>query len=247
MSRPGLVEHEPAFVLHQRPYRDTSALLEIITAGHGRVGLVARGVRGSRSARKTALLPFRRLSVSWSGRGELRTLRGADAHGPPAFPTGQRLLALYYTHELILRLTARDDPHPAVFEAYSEALAALLAGQGDAGVLRRFEFCLLDALGYGLDLTRDAGSGEAVDPLAVYRFVAGEGLYRTGGGARGAGSGSSVPGRAVLALASGAEPGRDDMEALRKMLAAALAPLLGDRPLRTRAVLTAMRKRPLAQ
>lgn len=247
MSRPGLVEDEPAFVLHQRPYRDTSALVEIITAGHGRVGLVARGVRGTASIRKTALLPFRRLSVSWSGRGELRTLRGADAQGPPAFPTGQRLLALYYTHELILRLTARDDPHPAVFEAYSEALAALLAGRGDALVLRRFELHLLDALGYGIELTRDAGSGETVDPRATYRFVAGEGLYLTAGDARGVGGESGVPGRAVLALASGAEPERDDLEALRRMLAAALAPLLGERPLRTRAVLTAMRNRPLAQ
>jgi DNA repair protein RecO (recombination protein O) len=39
------VSLEPAYVLHGRPYRESSLLLEAFTRDHGRVGLVARGAR----------------------------------------------------------------------------------------------------------------------------------------------------------------------------------------------------------
>ncbi len=244
MSRPGRVENEPAFALHHYPYRDTSALVELITPGFGRIGVVARGARRPKSALRVALGPFRPLAVSWSGRGELRTLRHAEAGGPPVFPTGRRLLSLYYMNELILRLIARDDPHPGIFHAYSDALAAILAGDSDSASLRYFELRLLDGLGYGLDLSAEAGTGRALDPEASYRFVPGEGLIPL---PPGAGHKAAVRGRMALALANGQELVPQDLEGARLMLRAALTPLLGEKPLRTRALLAALGKKGLAQ
>ncbi len=244
MSRPGRVENEPALTLHHRPYRDTSALVELVTPGYGRVGVVARGARRPKSALRVALGPFRPLSVAWSGRGELRTLRHAEAVGPPVFPTGRRLLGLYYMNELILRLTARDDPHPGIFHAYTDALASILNGQPDSSCLRAFELRLLDGLGYGLNLSEEATTGRPVDPEASYRFVPGEGLVPLPVGAE---PDSAVRGRTALALAGGDELGTEDLESARRLLRAALAPLLGERPLRTRALLNTLGRKGLAQ
>ncbi len=244
MSRPARVENEPAFALHQRPYRDTSALVELLTPGHGRVGVVARGARRPKSALRIALGPFRPLVVAWSGRGELRTLRSAEPEGPPVFPTGRRLLSLYYMNELILRLTARDDPHPEIFHAYADTLTPILAGDRDAPRLRAFELRLLDGLGYAPNLAEEATTGRPVDPESWYRFAAGEGLIPVAGGRP---VRDAIRGGAALALLAGDLLEGADLECARRLLGAALAELLGDRPLKTREMLRAFGKKGLAQ
>jgi DNA repair protein RecO (recombination protein O) len=244
MSRPARVENEPAFALHHRPYRDTSALVELITPGHGRIGVVARGARRPKSALRAALGPFRPLVVAWSGRGELRTLRSVEPAGPPVFPTGRRLMSLYYMNELILRLTARDDPHPEIFHAYAETLGPILSGARDAPRLRAFELRLLDGLGYAPNLVEEAATGRAIDPEGWYRFAPGEGLTPLSAGGRTEGA---IQGRTALALVAG-DPLQDaDLESARRLLGAALEDLLGGRPLKTRALLRALGKKGLAQ
>ena len=115
----------PAWVLHARPYRDTSLLLEALTDEHGRVGLVARGVRGPKGRWRGLLQPLQPLLLSWSGRGELGTVAGCEAAGPAVVLRGEALLSAWYLNEVLLRVLQRNDPQPAIFSVYGAALAAL--------------------------------------------------------------------------------------------------------------------------
>ena len=146
---------ERGFVLHQRPYRNTSQIVECITASHGRVGLVARGSRAGRGARRALLQPFSPLRLSWTRRGELGTLTDVEADGPSAALAGESLLAAYYANELLLRLLARGDPNDSIHSCYSDCLSHLAASSNVPRALRLFELRLLRALGYGLELDHD--------------------------------------------------------------------------------------------
>ena len=114
-------EDEPAYVLEARPYRETSLLLELLTASHGRLAMVARGVRGgSRGAvaRRAALEPFRRLRVAASGRGDVLTLGAIESEGRVLRLAGAPLFSAWYVNELLHRLTGRGDPAPLLFRRY---------------------------------------------------------------------------------------------------------------------------------
>jgi DNA repair protein RecO (recombination protein O) len=160
------------FVLQSRPYRETSALLEILTADAGRVGCVARGARGPRSRLRAVLQPFGMLELELIGRGELKTLTAADAVASPPRLSAERLLYGWYVNELLLRLLARDDPHPALFGAYAQTLEHL--SEADATpALRRFEWTLLHELGFGLpDIPADANGEWVLDGTGDWRLAA---------------------------------------------------------------------------
>ncbi|MFO8025652.1 DNA repair protein RecO [Thiohalophilus sp.] len=159
------------FILHRRPYRDTSSLLDIFTRDSGRVSLVARGVRGSRSRNSARLEAFVPLLFSWVGRGELRTMTAVESAGTAYSLPGSRIISGFYMNELILRLLHRDDPHPELFMCYERALMALLnESNPQEAVLRRYERELLEELGYGLQLTEDASSGEPLQAATQYCY-----------------------------------------------------------------------------
>ena len=229
------VENAPGYVLHSRPWRETSLIVEAFTREHGRVGLVARGVRRARSRFRGLLLPFRLLLLSWSGRGELPTLTGADTEGPVGVLRGRALFSGFYLNELMLKLLPRSDPHPELFDDYRGAVDAL-GGDGVLdGVLRTFEKRLLDALGYGPTLDRAVDTGNPVSPDKRYRYVPERGPVE--GEGAGGGDGPVVSGRTLLALAGGRLGcGGDDRERAeaRHLMRAILAPHLGPRPLGSR-------------
>jgi len=192
---------EPAYVLHGRPYRESSALLEVLSCNHGRVGLVARGARGARSRWKNILQPFRPLLLSWSQRTELGTLTDADQVAAPPTLTGEPLFCAFYANELLLRFLQRSDPHPGLFEEYRRMLAQLAAGQPTQPILRLFEYRLLTVAGFGLQLDRESDSGREINPAAWYVYQPESGPVR-----RDRAGGESEPlvsGAALLALKSG--------------------------------------------
>ena len=153
---------EPAFVLHARPWRETSLLVEVLSASHGRLGLLARGVHGPRQQPlRAALQPMQLVRLEAVQRGELAQLRAAEALDAPPRLAGDAMLAGFYVNELVLRLAPREDPQPELFEAYGRMRARLSAGEPLAWTLRRFERDLLDALGVGFDLASDA-EGDAI-------------------------------------------------------------------------------------
>lgn len=219
---------EPAYLLHQYPYRDSSLLLEVFSRQHGRLGLVARGAR---TRWRGQLQGFSPLLLSWSQRGELGTLTGVDARPGATVFVGRHLLSAYYLNELLLRLLVRHDPHPELFDAYEQALREL-AGREEA-VLRIFEKRLLEELGYGLLLDRTADSGVPIEPEATYDYQLEQGPIRCDNPTA---PGLYLCGSSLLALHRGRLVDPQASREARRLLHAALSIYLGSRPLRTREV-----------
>lgn len=227
------VQLQPAYVLHGRPFRESSQLLEVLTRDYGRIGMVARGARGAKSRYRSILQPFRPLLVSWSRRGDLATLTGADQVAAPPALAGEALYCGLYVNELILRLLLRNDPHAEVFEQYRETLGGLAGGAPLQTSLRLFEKQLLDATGFGLILDREHGGERAVEADALYDYRPDRGPVRVGDSARG--RAGVVAGRVLLALDAG-QVEESDWPELRRMMRRVLRHHLGDRPLASEAL-----------
>jgi DNA repair protein RecO (recombination protein O) len=234
------VESQPAYILHSRAWRETSLLLEAFTRDHGRVGLVARGVRSPRARLpRSALDPLQALQLGWSGRGELQTLTAAEPAGNPPALSGYTLLSAMYVNELMVRLTARGDPHPALFDRYAALLDELPATRSLAWSLRRFERDLLAATGYALQLEAEAATGAPVEPAETYDYIPEMGPLVAAGPA---GSGARVRGSALLALAADAMPrDSEDLAALRRLMRMLIGAQVGERGLQSWRVLGGIR------
>jgi DNA repair protein RecO (recombination protein O) len=233
------VDFASAFLLHQRPYSDSSRILELFTRDSGRVTLFARGVRGGgRSGWRAALQPFNALLVSWSGSGDGGRLTGAELALPPRTLPPERLLLGFYVNELLLKLLAREDAHPALYDGYVDALAGLVAAPVAEAVLRRFERRLLDELGYGIDFGADV-DGAPLAPGGYYRFRPGVGFSAAPPGASGA------PFEGALLAAIDDERYEDAaVEAgARRLFRDAIAVMLDGRELASRAVYVEMKHR----
>jgi DNA repair protein RecO (recombination protein O) len=212
MSR---VEGQPAFIVHGRAYRETSLLLECLTPDHGRVGLIARGVRRERTRMPRGLLqPLQPLRLDGIVRGELGTLTGAEAAGASAPVRGESLLAAMYLNELVLRLIGRGDPQAVVFDTYATCLERLGSGQTVGWTLRRFERDLLAHAGYALVLDARSDDGSAIEAEAdyVYDPEAGPSPWRGQPGAL------RVSGASLLALAEDRVPSPEGLEQLRRLM-----------------------------
>ena len=227
----------PGYLLHHRPWRDTSRILEVLTREHGRLTLFARGVRGPRAKLAAVLQPFQLLLLSWSGAGEAAQLTGAERALTPVPLSQPCLLAGFYLNELLLKLTTRHDALPELFDQYHATLEQLRGGAALAPALRLFEKRLLEVLGYGLDLATEARSGLPIRPDAYYEFHPGLGLLPARAGAA-----RALCGQSVLSLACEQLPGEREIEDARRLLQAALAACLEGRPLATPLVARAMKR-----
>ena len=230
---------EPAYLLHHRPWSDTSRILDLMTRDHGRVTLFAHGARRPKSPLRSVLRPFQPLLVSWSGRADGGTLTAAEAgDGPVALPA-ERLMSGFYLNELLLRLLPKEDRHEALYDAYAAALRQL-AGGAEQAALRGFESVLLEELGYGLDLVRDAGSGRPLETDRYYHFEPGRGVIAVRDGESDA---DSVAGCDVRGVAHGEFGQALVLKAARRIYGAAIAHCLEGRGLASREVMLAMRRR----
>jgi DNA repair protein RecO (recombination protein O) len=232
MTSTSRVSLEAAWILHHYPYRDSSLLLEVFTREHGRIGLVARGARSARGRWRSQLQILRPLLLSWSLRGELGTLTGAEPRGVLEVLPGRQILCACYLNELLLRLLRRHDPHPGLYAAYEAALVGMPVSEEQA--LRIFEKRLLQELGYGLLLDQEADTGEALAPDGLYEYHLERGPVRCDGVRE---NGLLLQGASLLALYN---DDLDDPQVCREvkpLMRAALGRYLGPRPLRTREVL----------
>jgi DNA repair protein RecO (recombination protein O) len=221
---------EPAYVLHSREYRDTSRILDVFSAAHGRLTLFARGARGPKSKLASLLMPFRPLLLSWSGRGDAAQLTAAEPDGETGPLPSRQVLSGFYLNELIISLTTRHDPQPQLFADYAAALRSLASDVAPAATLRVFEKRLLASLGYGLEFAVEAGT--------YYRFRVGEGLAEVREDAPGA-----YPGRCLLALQEEDLADVESLDVARRVLRQALDHCLEGRELRTRTVARSMARR----
>lgn len=169
------VQLQPALILRERRYRESSLLLELFTRDYGIVSLLAKGARRQKSTVAGILQPFNLLSVSYLDRNELKTLTQAEF--VLAYPLQK--LALYcgfYVNELLQRFLHRHDPHPELFQQYQACLQGLTAGEAIEQTLRYFELNLLRETGYAVDLGRDSLSGDPVQNSRRYRYQPGVGM-----------------------------------------------------------------------
>jgi DNA repair protein RecO (recombination protein O) len=167
-SRDHRVAGQPAFVLHSYPYKETSLIIDLFTRDFGRVAVVAKGAKRPHSKLRGVLQTFQPLSASWSGKSELRTLIDAEWVGGMRPLEKTALLCGFYLNELLVKLLARDDPHPVLFDHYVSTLNQLAHDEPAQIVLRKFERALLKETGVAADLGRSTNTRLLLDPAAEY-------------------------------------------------------------------------------
>jgi DNA repair protein RecO (recombination protein O) len=220
---------EPAYVLHARQYRESSLIVEAFTRSQGRVALVAKGARGKRSRWRSLLQPFRPLLLSWTQRGEMGTLTGADQVASPPALSGDALFCGLYANELMMRFNERADPHAGLFTDYQQLLAGLAAGNAPQPALRLFEKGLLESAGFGLQLEHEYGADTPLSAEVQYRYVPGKGAIRWQDAADD--DHARVSGAALLALQSG-DIGPEHLQELKSLMRLLIRFNLGDRDIR---------------
>jgi DNA repair protein RecO (recombination protein O) len=223
--------------LHQYAYRDTSRIVEVFTAEHGRLTLFARGSAAPKSALKGVLRPFQRLLVSWSGTSEACQLVSAETDGQTTHLKPERIMSGFYLNELLLKLTERRDPHPEIFFSYASCLQALCDGEGEEPTLRRFEKRLLNELGYGLELAQ-TGDGRPVEQNKYYRFAVQSGPQLCVADSPGA-----IYGQSLADLQAESFGNARSLRDAKRVLRAAIDVCLDGRALKSREVLLALRQR----
>ncbi len=232
MSGKQRIDGAAAFLLHAHPYSETSLILEIFARDHGRLALLARGARRPRSALRGVLLSFQPLELGWFGGGEVKTLAKAEWIGGLPLLTGKSLLLGYYLNELLLKLLPREDAHPALYDAYAAALAALARGATEAAELRRFEKTLLRELGYGLALDKEAGSGVPVRADGRYLYLLERGAVEATGDA----GVPTVSGKTLLDMAADDYSDPRTLAESKQIMRQLIAHYLGGQPLQSRRV-----------
>jgi DNA repair protein RecO (recombination protein O) len=172
------IAEEPAYVLHHYDWSETSLILEVFSRHHGRVALVAKGAKRPNSGFRSVLLPLQPLSLAFGGESDIRTLKSAEWVGGHVMPTGDGLLSGYYLNELLMRLTARDDPCPHLFDVYASAVRLLASGDADARqwALRAFELLLLKNMGLLPALNLQTLTLKPLAPEGLYTLVPEAGL-----------------------------------------------------------------------
>lgn len=218
------IELTPAYLIHRRAYQDNSLLLDFLTLEHGRIRLVARGSRQS----KTKLQMFMQLRISYAGRGELKSLSAWEVDDTPRVLSGERLILGVYINELVERLLHEGEAHEQLFAAYQSFIGQLpgLPSVEQHWQLRLFENQLLESLGYGLDFAYD-DQGEFVHGEKRYHYHEQLGFQSSASGI--------IPGELLLQLAQqGDVPDAEQLKICRNLNRQRLQPLLGDKPLHSR-------------
>jgi len=232
-------QDELAFVIHSYPFRETSLIIDVFSRRHGRLPIVARGARRPRSALRGVLMNFQPLLLSWFGKGEVRTLHGAEWQGGQPYLQGTALMCGFYLNELLLNLMARDDPHEQLFDYYRATLHRLAHETDHAATLRCFEKHLLQELGYALTLEREAGNGKAIRPELCYRYAVEHGAVPDDDDAR---VGIPVSGKTLLDMAADDYADPVTAQQSKQLMRVLLNHHLGGKILHTRELIKDMQK-----
>ena len=229
---------QPAYVLHRRAFRETSAIVELLTRDYGRVAGVVRGVKGGGRPRMS-IEPFTKIEVAWRGRGQMVTVIGSEAVQATHL-TGNALFAGLYVNELLIKTLQPQEPVESVFRHYGTTLTALAVDDDLEPALRRFEKGLLDELGYGLVFDVDVKTGLPIEAHKVYKAVDGEGFQETGNGGRATAAEheTTLTGAEITAIGNGDFTGGRARAGAKLVLRRALRQRLGGKRLNTRQLFT---------
>ncbi|MFT6986153.1 MAG: DNA repair protein RecO (recombination protein O) [Psychromonas sp.] len=230
------LECHNAFILHRRPYRETSQLLDLFCQDVGKVSLVYKGGRSTTRMRRGMAQPFTLLQVSYFGRGSLKTVKSIEAKTQVVPLVGVRLFVAMYINELLYRLLQAETACDGLFESYQQTLLAI-AGNSDPQIaLRHFELTLLDTLGYGVNFEEDIYSGELIEAGFEYQYQQQSGFF-----AKQAihNKDQVYTGEELLALACRDFSSPTVLKAAKRFCRQAFAHLLGGKPLHSRALFSA--------
>ncbi len=222
------VELTPAFLCHRRAFKNTSLLLDFFTKDHGKIRLVGRGIRAS----KTNIQTFQNLNISFSGKGELKTLTHWEVDDKPRMLTGEALILGIYVNELIVRLLHEGDAYTELFDVYKRLVEQMseLEQFRRVWLLRLFENSLLTELGYGLDFLRDVEQ-MPIDNNAFYEYLAQSGFVKNSFG--------KIPGVLLNKISLSVldnMPDTAQLKICRNLNRQRLDALLGDKPLNSRSL-----------
>ena len=227
---------QPAYVIHRRPFRNTSLLMDFFCLDHGRIAAVARGARRGKSRMQGLLQAFQPLRISFSGRGEVKTLVNAESAGAAVALTGERLFSGFYVNELLSRLLHDHVQHPRLYQVYRETLDALANTDLLERVLRRFELELLAELGYAVNLTGDCRHHEPIAGNKFYRYLPDVGFEEA---QESEDDGKRIfAGAHLLALSRLELENAETAASAKRLLRQALEVHLGGRPLHSRTLFT---------
>lgn len=233
-------DRQPAYILHRRAFRETSVIVDLLSLDYGRVSGVARGVKGTRR-RVLHIEPFTEVAVGWRGRGQLVNVLRSELVTANHL-TGDALFAGLYVNELLVKTLSQDEPVTVLFRRYRETLGALTRGAELEPVLRMFERCLLEELGYGLAFDIDVLTGQPIDDRRTYGIVAGEGFREVDSGTDDATRRSPplvLTGRQIAAIAAGDYRDNAVRLAAKRVFRHALELRFGGRRLASRSLFTA--------
>jgi len=172
------IESEPAFVLHTRPYQNTSLLVDLFTQNHGRISALARSARGIKSRYKNSLRPFCFLCVNWTGTRDLKNLSLVEFAEVPTQLYGDAIACGFYANELLVKLLHCDDAMPILFHAYKKLLQMLSSQEKQLAALRYFEKTLLKELGYAINLQQDIENELPIEPENYYQYIPQKGFRK---------------------------------------------------------------------
>jgi len=226
-----------AFVLHRRSYRETSYIVDFFTQEQGKVSAVAKGVRNSKSEKKSLLQPFQPLKGRFSGKSELKNLRHVESSAPAIALRGTPLFCAMYVNERTNRIMPSGLASDAVYQAYKHTLSSLLNNLDIEITLRNFEFALLDEMGLLPDFTNDVEHQSPIQSDKYYVLQPEHGFCAVPQDEK-AMSRRGVPGSALLALAQG-EYTAQSKKVAKFVCRDLLKSLIGDKPLKSRELFSA--------
>ena len=227
------IQDQPAYLLHQRPFRDSSLILELFTRDYGRLAVISRGGASSKSKSKNVLRSFQMLSVCWSGKGDLPNLSSAELLQHNNALSGDALLSALYINELLIRLLHKHDVHEDIFLLYQQVMNCLSQHDQIEVCLRLFEKNLLRFLGFEINLTADADSGELISAEKKYIYYIEHGPVELSVNNRSANQ-MVIDGSSLLAFAEDDLAAIEIRKQIKLLTRYLLAYYLGDKPLKSR-------------
>ncbi len=223
--------HDCGFLIHRRPYRETSLLVEVFSHHHGCIALVARGALRRTRSWGAQLQPFQELALAWRGRGELHNLTYCETTDVWSPLAEHRLLSAFYVNELVQRLSGRGDPNEDLYQCYRALITNLGTSKPLEPLLRQFEVKLLACCGYGMNLTSEGEDGTPIRADNTYYYRVEHGASTLSGTGLG---GLEVDGATLLALAGKLPHSEASLRTAKQLMRYVLSHYLGPKPIAAR-------------
>lgn len=223
-------------MLHTRPFKETSLLVDLFTRNHGKISVIAKGAKRPKSKIGIIKTPSCLFFVSCTGRGELKILTHCEIK-EYFFPIAEAFNSVVYLNELLIKLLEKEDAHPEIFDHYLIVCSSLKRKNKEKleKNLRSFELTLLKEIGYGLDLNFEGNSDIEIKEDTSYKFVPAVGFLPQSNSES---NKNNFSGRDILNLSTGNFSSPDTLLASKQIMRLAIDFHLGNKTLKIREYLS---------